>query len=149
MADALTKNNERRVKVDYTALEKAVLPRATSSIFNTGEVLFEASENVPADCGRDAQDRGINEIEVIFPEWDLVSDILLNTVRKDTSKSFEAAIIEIYRRMRPGDPPTLRVGQDALRRHVLRRRASTTSRASAASSSTSSSIPIRRSRRRR
>src|SRR5204863_208265 len=44
---------------------------------------------------------------VIFPEWDLVSDILLNTVRKDTSKSFEQAIIEIYRRMRPGDPPTL------------------------------------------
>ena len=44
---------------------------------------------------------------MIFPEWDLVSDILLNTVRKDTSKSFEAAIIEIYRRMRPGDPPTL------------------------------------------
>ena len=42
---------------------------------------------------------------MIFPEWDLVSDILLNTVRKDTSKSFEAAIIEIYLRMRPGDPP--------------------------------------------
>ena len=26
---------------------------------------------------------------MIFPEWDLVSDILLNTVRKDTAKSFE------------------------------------------------------------
>jgi len=36
-----------------------------------------------------------------------IQDTFLNTVRKDTSKSFEQAIIEIYRRMRPGDPPTL------------------------------------------
>jgi len=106
MADALTKNNEASVKVDYNALEKAVFLGDVVD-FNTGEVLFEASENVPADWAETLRDRGINEIEVIFPEWDLVSDILLNTVRKDTSKSFEAAIIEIYRRMRPGDPPTL------------------------------------------
>jgi len=106
MADQLTKNNEASVKVDYTALDKAVFLGDVVD-FNTGEVLFEASENVPADWAQVLQDRGINEIEVIFPEWDLVSDILLNTVRKDTSKSFEQAIIEIYRRMRPGDPPTL------------------------------------------
>jgi DNA-directed RNA polymerase subunit beta len=106
MADQLTKNNETTVKVDYAALDKAVFLGDVVD-FNTGEVLFEASENVPADWAAVLQDRGIGEIEVIFPDWDLVSDILLNTVRKDTSKSFEAAIIEIYRRMRPGDPPTL------------------------------------------
>ncbi|MGZ8825040.1 MAG: DNA-directed RNA polymerase subunit beta, partial [Thermoanaerobaculia bacterium] len=106
MADQLTKNNEATVKVDYAALEKAVFLGDVVD-FNTGEVLFEASENVPADWAGVLRDKGVREIEVIFPEWDLVSDILLNTVRKDTSKSFEAAIIEIYRRMRPGDPPTL------------------------------------------
>ena len=106
MADQLTKNNETTVKVDYAALDKAVFLGDVVDV-NTGEVLFEASESVPADWAAVLGDRGINEIEVIFPEWDLVSDILLNTVRKDTSKSFEAAIIEIYRRMRPGDPPTL------------------------------------------
>ncbi|HEX8409663.1 MAG TPA: DNA-directed RNA polymerase subunit beta [Thermoanaerobaculia bacterium] len=106
MADALVKNNETTVKVDYAALDKAVFLGDVVD-FNTGEVLFEASENVPADWAGVLRDKGVTEIEVIFPEWDLVSDILLNTVRKDTSKSFEAAIIEIYRRMRPGDPPTL------------------------------------------
>ncbi|HYI10078.1 MAG TPA: DNA-directed RNA polymerase subunit beta [Thermoanaerobaculia bacterium] len=106
MADQLTKHNETTVKVDYAALDKAVFLGDVVDV-NTGEVLFEASENVPADWAAVLGDRGINEMEVIFPEWDLVSDILLNTVRKDTSKSFEAAIIEIYRRMRPGDPPTL------------------------------------------
>jgi len=106
MADQLTKNNETTVKVDHTALEKAVFLGDVVD-FNSGEVLFEASESVPADWAGVLRDKGIGEVEVIFPEWDLVSDILLNTVRKDTSKSFEAAIIEIYRRMRPGDPPTL------------------------------------------
>jgi DNA-directed RNA polymerase subunit beta len=106
MADSLTKSNEATVKVDFSALDKAVFLGDVVDV-NTGEVLFEASENVPADWADKLRDHGVEEIDVIFPEWDLVSDILLNTVRKDTSKSFEAAIIEIYRRMRPGDPPTL------------------------------------------
>src|SRR5437764_730978 len=106
MSDALAKNNEAAAKVDFSALDKAVF---LSDVVDTatGEVLFEASENVPADWADTLREHGITDVDVIFPEWDLVSDILLNTVRKDTSKSFEAAIIEIYRRMRPGDPPTL------------------------------------------
>src|SRR5207248_8225606 len=106
MADALTKTNEASVKVEANALDKAVFLGDVVDT-NTGEVLFEAGESVPADWAETMRSRGIESTDVIFPEWDLVSDILLNTVRKDTSKSFEAAIIEIYRRMRPGDPPTL------------------------------------------
>src|SRR5438067_2359354 len=106
MAEALTKTNEASVKVEANALDKAVFLGDVVDT-NTGEVLFEAGENVPADWAETLRARGIESTDVIFPEWDLVSDILLNTVRKDTSKSFEAAIIEIYRRMRPGDPPTL------------------------------------------
>src|SRR5437870_1581785 len=106
MSDALTKNNEASAKVDFSALDKAVFLSDVVDV-NTGEVLFEASENVPADWADTMREHGITDVDVIFPEWDLVSDILLNTVRKDASKSFEAAIIEIYRRMRPGDPPTL------------------------------------------
>ncbi|HYS52967.1 MAG TPA: DNA-directed RNA polymerase subunit beta, partial [Thermoanaerobaculia bacterium] len=106
MADALTKNNEASAKVDFAAMDKAVFLGDVVD-FNSGEVLFEAGESLPADWADTLREHDISEIEVIFPEWDLVSDILLNTVRKDTSKSFEQSIIEIYRRMRPGDPPTL------------------------------------------
>src|SRR3954465_6329125 len=106
MADALTKSNEASAKVDFAAMDKAVFLSDVVDV-NSGEVLFEASETVPADWADVLRSHGVEEVDVIFPEWDLVSDILLNTVRKDTSKSFEASIIEIYRRMRPGDPPTL------------------------------------------
>src|SRR5204862_7051139 len=98
MSDALAKNNEARVKIEYTALEKAVFLGDVVDV-NTGEVLFEASENVPADWADTLREHNVEEIDVIFPEWDHVSDILLNTVRKDTSKVFEEAIIEIDRRM--------------------------------------------------
>jgi DNA-directed RNA polymerase subunit beta len=106
MADALAKNNTVTASVDFTALEKAVF-LADAVDQNTGEVLFEAGDNLPADWADVLREHGVEDAEVIFPDWDLVSDILLNTVRKDTTKTFEAAIIEIYRRMRPGDPPTL------------------------------------------
>jgi len=106
MADALTKNNEYTAKVDFAAMDKAVFLGDVVDM-NSGEVLFEAGDPLSADWAEVLRGHEVREVEVIFPEWDLVSDILLNTVRKDTSKSFEAAIIEIYRRMRPGDPPTL------------------------------------------
>src|SRR4051812_2904828 len=106
MADLLTKTNSASAKVEASALDKASF---LSDVVDTssGEVLFESGETVPADWAEVLREHSIAEVDVIFPEWDLVSDILLNTVRKDTSKSFEASIIEIYRRMRPGDPPTL------------------------------------------
>ena len=106
MADALAKSGEFTAKVAFGALDKAVLLSDVVDLAS-GEVLFEASENLPADWADVFRAHGIEDADIIFPEWDLVSDILLNTVRKDTAKSFEASIIEIYRRMRPGDPPTL------------------------------------------
>src|SRR5436853_174322 len=46
-------------------------------------------------------------VEVFFPDWELVGATLSNTLAKDTTKSSRESLIEIYRRMRPGDPPTL------------------------------------------
>ncbi len=44
---------------------------------------------------------------MLFPDRDEIGPMLSMTVKKDTIKSPEEALIEIYRRMRPGDPPTL------------------------------------------
>ncbi|MBW3563139.1 MAG: DNA-directed RNA polymerase subunit beta [Acidobacteria bacterium] len=106
MADILEKKGETSVDIDASALEKAVFVADVVDM-NTGEILFEAGDSVPPDWSAVLREHDIDQAEVIFPEWDLVGDILLNTVRKDTTKTFETAIIEIYRRMRPGDPPTL------------------------------------------
>src|SRR5205085_2962103 len=44
---------------------------------------------------------------VFFPERDDVGVVLMQTLRKDTIKTQQEALIEIYRKLRPGDPPTL------------------------------------------
>jgi DNA-directed RNA polymerase subunit beta len=73
---------------------------------NTGEVLFEAGQEVGPDGVEALKSKGIKETELFFPEWDLPGEVLVNTIRKDTHKTRSEAILEIYRRLRPGDPPT-------------------------------------------
>jgi DNA-directed RNA polymerase subunit beta len=74
---------------------------------DTGEVLFEANELVPEDVDERLDGRNSTLVEVFFPDWELVGATLSNTLAKDTTKNSREALIEIYRRMRPGDPPTL------------------------------------------
>ncbi len=72
----------------------------------SGEVLFEAGQEVGPGGVEALKAKGIKEVDLIFPEWDLGGDVLVNTIRKDTHKTKNEAVLEIYRRLRPGDPPT-------------------------------------------
>src|SRR6266478_3832314 len=50
---------------------------------------------------------GMDSVEVFFPERDEVGTVVTATIKKDPIKSRNDALIEIYRKLRPGDPPTL------------------------------------------
>ncbi len=91
--------------VDESAIEKACF-LADIVDLATGEVLFEAGQELGAGAVEALKERGIKDVEIFFPDWDLSSDVLVNTIRKDTHKTKNEAILEIYRRLRPGDPPT-------------------------------------------
>ena len=73
----------------------------------TGEVLFEANDLVPEDLVERLEDRATTDLEVFFPDWELCGNVLSNTLSKDHTRNSKDALMEIYRRMRPGDPPTL------------------------------------------
>ena len=91
--------------VDDAAVEKACFLADVVDLA-TGEVLFEAGQELGPDAVERLKERGVKEVELFFPDWDLSGDILGNTIRKDTHKTKNEAILEIYRRLRPGDPPT-------------------------------------------
>jgi DNA-directed RNA polymerase subunit beta len=74
---------------------------------NTGEVLLEANNEVTADKLSKFMDAGVQEIHVFFPERDDVGMVVSQTLRRDSVKTPQEALIEIYRKLRPGDPPTL------------------------------------------
>ena len=52
--------------------------------------------------------RGIDRFRVLFIDNLYVGPYLRETLLQDRVGSTEEAIIEIYRRLRPGDPPTLK-----------------------------------------
>jgi DNA-directed RNA polymerase subunit beta len=74
---------------------------------NTGEVIVETNSEMTQNIIRSIIDAGVPEISVFFPERDDIGVVLSQTMRKDTIKTTQEALIEIYRKLRPGDPPTL------------------------------------------
>jgi DNA-directed RNA polymerase subunit beta len=73
----------------------------------TGELLYEANQELTADKLHKIVQSGVTTFEVFFPERDDVGNIITNTLRRDSVRKPEEALIEIYRKLRPGDPPTL------------------------------------------
>ena len=73
----------------------------------TGEVIVEANVELTADRLHKVLSSGATSFEVFFPERDDVGNIITNTLKRDSVRKPEEALIEIYRKLRPGDPPTL------------------------------------------
>ncbi len=94
------------IEVDTTDLEGAW---AASDIVDTttGEVLIEANSEITADKLAKILESGVIEMNVFFPERDDVGTVISQTLRRDSVASPSEALIEIYRKLRPGDPPTL------------------------------------------
>src|SRR5512143_1461733 len=72
----------------------------------TGEVLLEVNEEVTEAKVEELRKRNINELKVLFIDNLNVLPSLRDTPMQDKISTPEEAIMEIYRRLRPGDPPT-------------------------------------------
>ena len=72
----------------------------------TGEVILECNEEVGPDKVEELVKRGIKEFKVLFIDNLNVGPYLRETLLMDKIENPEHAIMEIYRRLRPGDPPT-------------------------------------------
>ncbi|HVH29017.1 MAG TPA: DNA-directed RNA polymerase subunit beta [Vicinamibacterales bacterium] len=104
--EALKKANVEGVEISDAELEGAY---AAADVVDpsTGEVILEANEPLEPRVISMAQEKNVDRIDVFFPERDEVGSIIGQTLKKDPIHTHEEALIEIYRRLRPGDPPTL------------------------------------------
>ena len=73
----------------------------------TGEVLLDCNEEVTEVTLERLREANVSEIKVLFIDGLNVGPYLRDTLLADKVKTREDAIMEIYRRLRPGDPPTL------------------------------------------
>ena len=102
----LKKANVEAVEVADAELEGAF---AAADVVDpsTGEVILEANDELTPRVISMAQEKNVEKIEIFFPERDEIGPVLSQTLKKDPIHTHEEALIEIYRRLRPGDPPTL------------------------------------------
>ncbi|MDD4456751.1 MAG: DNA-directed RNA polymerase subunit beta, partial [Syntrophotalea acetylenica] len=74
----------------------------------TGEVVVECNEEISEAKLEELRSRGINEFSILFIDHLHVGPYLRETLLIDRMATPEDARIEIYRRLRPGDPPTIK-----------------------------------------
>src|SRR5580765_3209719 len=94
------------IEIDASDLEGAWVASDVVDT-TTGEILLEANSELTADKVSKILESGVVEINLFFPERDDVGTVICQTLKRDAVKTPQEALIEIYRKLRPGDPPTL------------------------------------------
>ncbi|MFN9812454.1 MAG: DNA-directed RNA polymerase subunit beta, partial [Deltaproteobacteria bacterium] len=74
---------------------------------DTGELLLQTNEEVTEEKLEKLREAKIQSFKVLFIDGLNVGSYLRDTLLSDKIQSQDEAILEIYRRLRPGDPPTL------------------------------------------
>jgi DNA-directed RNA polymerase subunit beta len=95
-----------RVEIAANDLEGAYVVADVVDM-TTGEVMIDANSELTPVILSKLIEAGIESFEIFFPDRDDVGSVISATIRKDSVKAQNEALIEIYRKLRPGDPPTL------------------------------------------
>jgi DNA-directed RNA polymerase subunit beta len=89
-----------------TAQEKLAGRVVVGHLINseTGEVIVESGQAIPENMIETLVESNLKQVEVI---QDVDDPMILNTLAEDQTDSHEAAILRIYRRLHPGNPPQI------------------------------------------
>ncbi len=101
----LEKSGMKSLGVPDTYLHGRALARDLVDM-ETGEVLASANEEVTKDLLEKFREIGVESFEIIYTNDLDKGPYISDTLRADDSKSALEAQVEIYRMMRPGEPPT-------------------------------------------
>ena len=74
---------------------------------STGEVIIEANEVITEEILEELRARKFYEFKLLYLDPITTGTAIYDTLLADKTMTREEAIIDIYRRLRPGDPPTI------------------------------------------
>jgi len=74
---------------------------------NTGEVILGCNEVLTEEVLEELKDRKILEFPLLYLDPIISGTAIHDTLNADKTMTQEEAVIDIYRRLRPGDPPTI------------------------------------------
>src|SRR5512137_1629738 len=107
---SIKKMLDHGIKTVPTNVEGIIGRYASSDIVDpaTGEVLVECNEEITADKFEEIKTRNVASFKVLFIDNLHITSSFRDTLVGDKINTTDEALIEIYRRLRPGDPPTLK-----------------------------------------
>ncbi|PIZ29691.1 MAG: DNA-directed RNA polymerase subunit beta, partial [Alphaproteobacteria bacterium CG_4_10_14_0_8_um_filter_53_9] len=76
----------------------------------SGEVKFEAGEEITEDVLEALQELKVKEFNILKIDHLNIGPYIRNTIMVDKTSTPEEALVEIYKVMRPGEPPTVEAG---------------------------------------
>jgi DNA-directed RNA polymerase subunit beta len=105
----LAELEKRKIKTIPMSLEEVVGKVVTSDVLHskTQEVLVEVNQTLTEAIIETLKDAGVKKIKTAFIDGVNVGSFLRDTLLIDKIGSQDEALVEIFKRMRPGDPPTL------------------------------------------
>jgi DNA-directed RNA polymerase subunit beta len=77
----------------------------------TGEIYVEAGDELTLQSLKMLEEAGVKEIPTLYIDHINFGPYIRNTLKADKNGSREEALIEMYRVMRPGEPPTLETAE--------------------------------------
>jgi DNA-directed RNA polymerase subunit beta len=101
----LEKANLKQLAVPAEYLIDKVLAESIVDA-ETGEVIAEANEEITLETLKTLKDAGINEFKTLYINEFDHGAYISTTLRIDPTQTRLEALVEIYRMMRPGEPPT-------------------------------------------
>ncbi len=78
----------------------------------SGELLADANDEITEELLQKLRDAGVKKFEILYVNDLDQGPYISNTLRADTSTNELEALVEIYRMMRPGEPPTKEAAQN-------------------------------------
>jgi len=106
---------EREVKVGVIPIREEDLIGKVSAYdivdMSNGRILVECNEQLTEEGLAMLLEHGVDSLETLFIDGVIVGSSLSDTLREDKITSKEEAVVEIYRRLRSGDPPTYDAAQ--------------------------------------
>ncbi len=111
---AIKRLKSMRTKLIPINPEEIIERAAASTILdpNNGQPIVKVSELIDEEMLTKLSEGGITEFELLYVDAASNSDSIRKTLLLDKVETKENALIEIYRRLRPGNPATPQVAQD-------------------------------------
>ena len=107
--------NIKKVELTPADLNGTVIAKP---IFNskTGEIIADVNQVMTEEIFEEAKANRISQFHLIFFDGFAVGAYLCNTLLLDKVSNKEEALLDIYKRMRPGEPPTIEAAENFFNR---------------------------------